>query len=159
MAIFQRVDAERAGPRALGVLIPPGRRTLVILRPRGMDWDLVLLKPDAPELAAAQFWELSQWEASGMTHRTLRALQEWAGAGNGATAVVPAAEDNGYHVRVASGPLAWAVCRRVPGQPYRPATFATSPEAEAVATELTKVLCPAAEDHQEIYFNTRHFTR
>jgi hypothetical protein len=41
MPAFCRVDAQRAGPAALGILVPPGDKTLVVLRPRGLEWDLL----------------------------------------------------------------------------------------------------------------------
>ena len=44
MSVFRRVDDDRAGPAAMGILVPPGRRTFLILRPRALAWDLILLR-------------------------------------------------------------------------------------------------------------------
>ena len=41
MPAFRRVEPHQAGARALGILVPPGPKTVVILRPRGLDWDLL----------------------------------------------------------------------------------------------------------------------
>ena len=44
MSLLRRVTGEEAGPAALGVLLPPGRQTFLILRPRGLTWDMLLLR-------------------------------------------------------------------------------------------------------------------
>ena len=45
MAPFRHVEGNQAGPNALGILLPPGRRTLVVVRPRSLAWDLIPLNP------------------------------------------------------------------------------------------------------------------
>src|SRR5262245_23834350 len=126
MPSFRQVAGDQAGPNALGILIPPGPRTLIIVRPRALAWDLVLLKP----VAETGFWELGRVEAALMTRRVHRALEGCAGEGKGGTELIPLAGAAGYWVRVATGPFSWMVCGRVPGQPYRPMTFATQAEAQ-----------------------------
>ena len=64
MSRFQRVNPSQAGPAALGILLPPGRRTLVLLRPRSLDWDLVPLRPDEIEGSQTPFWEVDRDEGS-----------------------------------------------------------------------------------------------
>ena len=59
MCALRRVEGDRAGPDALGILVPPARRTFVILRPRALPWDLLLLRD--PEAEA--FRELGRDEA------------------------------------------------------------------------------------------------
>ena len=58
MSHFRRVDDERAGSAALGILVPPSRRTFVILRPRSLEWDLPLIRADGA------FHDMSREEAS-----------------------------------------------------------------------------------------------
>jgi hypothetical protein len=159
MPPFRRVQGDKAGPTALGILIPPGGRTLVILRPRALAWDLVLLSPFGDHLSAAGFWQVARADAGVMDQKVQRALDEWAGGGNGGTELVAVAHEDGYRVRVAFGPYRWVVCRRVAGKPYQPWTFGSAAEAHSAASELTEVLHPGAEDNQELYYNTKHFSR
>lgn len=46
MGVFSRVEADRAGPDALGILVPPSRQTFLILRARNLPTDLVLTRDD-----------------------------------------------------------------------------------------------------------------
>jgi hypothetical protein len=159
MPPFRHVEGEQAGPNALGILIPPGHRTLVILRPRALDWDLLLLSPFGDQLTNAGVWELIKRQAESMAPKVQRALQDWASGGQGGPELVPLAEGGGYRIRVAIGALRWLVCRRLPGKPYQPMTFPSEEEARTTATELAGVLCPDADANQELYFNTYHFSR
>lgn len=153
MSAFRLVADEKAGPTALGILAPPGRRTFLILRPRGLPWDLVLVQAsrNGPGMA---FREMSRDEADAATDTVHRALLE----GCGSVHATPAPED-GYHLRAQVGSAAFLACRRTPGQPYSPALFADAAEAANAADALRPVLCPAADAGQELYFNTRHFAR
>jgi hypothetical protein len=152
MGSFRRVEGEQAGPAALGILVPPSRRTFVILRPRALPWDLVLCREDGP----SSFRELAHDEASAAAQGLFRSLREWAAGGPGAVEVV--ADEEGCRLRVCIGPFVLVACRRLPGQPY---SALVSPEAEAhgAAKRLAAVLCPAAGIDQEVYFNTRFFER
>jgi hypothetical protein len=157
MPSFRHVVGDQAGPNALGILIPPGHRTMVILRPRALAWDLLLLSPLGDQLSAAGFWEILRADARLMSQRVQRALEAWAGGGEGGPELVPLAEAQGYRLRVTTGTFRWMVCRRTPGKPYQPWTFSDEADAQAAATGLVDVLCPAAEDNQEMYCNTHHF--
>ncbi len=53
MGSFRRVEGEEAGPDALGILVPPGKRTFVILRPRLRAAILHTLPPIAPTTISA----------------------------------------------------------------------------------------------------------
>ena len=79
MSAFRCVEARDAGPTALGVLAPPGRRTHLILRPRALPWDLVLLQPGHSSV----FHELDRDEATAAGAEIARALEEWAAGGSG----------------------------------------------------------------------------
>ena len=65
----------------------------------------------------------------------------------------------GYQVRAEVGAFALIACLRVPGRPYKPLEFARAQEAQAAATRLAEVLCPAADADQELYVNNRNFSR
>jgi hypothetical protein len=150
MGAFRRVEDEKAGPNALGILIPPSRRTFLILRPRSLGFDLLLLR--RPEETA--FRELSHDEAAAAAHQLFRALEEWARGGAGAVEVMANAE-GGSWLRVQVGPLYLVACARVPGQPYRPLIYADAVQTDVA--RLSAILCPAAGTEQELYFNTRNF--
>jgi hypothetical protein len=57
----------------------------------------------------------------------------------------------GAHVLVA--------CPRQPGQTYRAEEFIEPAEAEEAVAALTAVLTPVEGVDQEVYINTRHFSR
>jgi hypothetical protein len=139
MAAFRRVEAERAGPDALGILVPPARRTFIILRPRALPWDLLLCR-GADDLT---FRDLAHDEASAAAQGLFRALRE-------APARVEVVADA---VRVLAGAFALVACPRQPGRPYAPLAGAS---AEAVA-RLLAALCPPPGEEREVYFNMRHF--
>jgi hypothetical protein len=153
MAMFRRVEDAQAGPTALGILIPPSRRTFLILRPRSLGFDLVLLRyPDA-----TAFRELSHDEAAAAAHQLYRALEQWAFGGEGAIEIVANETNGGSWLRVQVGPFFLVACTRVPGEPYRPAVFADAESGRQTVTKLAPLICPKPGVEQELYFNTRHF--
>jgi len=154
MGTFRKVEAEQAGPDALGILIPPSRRTFVILRPRGLPWDLLLCR-GADDLSFAQ---LAHDEASACAVKLYRALGEWVAGGPGGIEAVNSARSPGCRLRVVVGPFSLVVCPRTPGQPYAPLLFRDAETAPAAAS-LASVLCPPSGAEQELYFNTRFFER
>ena len=159
MSSFRRVEGPEAGPNALGILIPPGHRTLVILRPRALDVDLVLTRSRADSPGVFRFWEIASIEGNLMARQVHRALEEWAQGGPGIIEVVPLTERHGWRVRIEIGSFNWAVCPRVPGQPYRAMTFTAEGEARTLASRLAEVLCPSLEGDRELYLNTHEFFR
>jgi hypothetical protein len=152
MGSFRRVEAEQAGPAALGILIPPGRRTFVILRPRSLPWDLLVCRGEADP----SFAQLTHDEASACAQGLFRALREWADDGRGVVEMIHTPE--GFTLRVVVGGFALAVCPRVPGRPYA-ALVCSEVEAHEAASRLYDVLRPAGSAEQEVYFNTRFFER
>jgi len=150
MGAFRRVEDTQAGPTALGILIPPSRRTFLILRPRSLPFDLLFLqRPDD-----TAFRELSHDEAAAAAHNLFRALREWPQGGDGGIDVVAHDELVGGYLRVQIGPFYLIACERAPGQPYQASLFA---DAQSLVPELRAILCPPAGVEQELYFNTRHF--
>jgi hypothetical protein len=158
MTSYRRVDARDAGPQALGILVPPGRRTVVILRPRSLPWDLLALEPGLEERQPAVFagWERNQ--AAIIARRTQESLTKNAGSQPGPLEVVRcAAEAFGVCARLEG--FLWIACLRAPGQPYQPALFATRQEAEGALAQLSAYLWPPAGVCREYYFNTQAFSR
>ena len=137
MGSFRRVEADEAGPTALGILIPPAQRTFLILRPRALAFDLLLCRGAADPT----FHALSHAEASAAAQSLYRGLRDGL-----------ARVESAHHLLAHVGPLSFVACARVEGQPYTP--LAPHPaEADALAGYLS----PAGE--QEVYFNTRFFER
>jgi hypothetical protein len=154
MGSFRRVEGDHAGPTALGILIPPSRRTFLILRPRSLPWDLLLCR-STDDLS---FREMGHDEASAAALLLFRALCAWAAGGPGAVEAVASSDGSGQRLRVTIGSFVLAVCRRVPGQPYG-VLVCGEDEAIRARQALTGFLCPAEGVEQETYFNTRFFER
>src|SRR5437016_1359250 len=81
MPAFRRVDPQRAGPTALGILVPLGSKTLVILRPRGLEWDLLPARWGGDARAAPVFCQFSREEAALVARRFQQCLEETVLAG------------------------------------------------------------------------------
>jgi len=158
MAVFREVDPERAGPEALGILVPPGRCTLVIVRPRALDCDLIPVDPHG-KMAGPTFWEVGRREAAALARKLHQALEDNASGGHGRVEAVASPSGDGYRVLAAVGPFTLIACDRRPGQPYRPRELAGVTEAQREAERIAAVLCPGPAGGHELYFNTRHFAR
>src|SRR2546423_6197090 len=107
MSRFRQVEDREAGPSALGVLVPPGRQTFVILRPRALPWDLVLTH----DSARLEFREIFRDEAARAVEAVRRALETWADGGPGQ--VFAEAAPQGQWVHCMLGEFHFIVCRRV----------------------------------------------
>jgi hypothetical protein len=154
MGSFRRVEGEQAGPSALGILIPPSRRTFVILRPRSLPWDLLLCR-GADDLS---FRELAHDEASAAAVSLFLALREWAAGGPGQIEGIVASDRTRWHLRALIGPFPLVVCPRLPGQPYA-ALSLDDHELLQAGRAVMEVLHPDEGTEQEVYFNTRYFER
>jgi hypothetical protein len=157
MSPFRRVEDRRAGPSALGILVPPGPRTVVILRPRALAWDLLPVREGEPLAWPVVFCGFGRDEAAGVARQVQRALAAGAGAGVNPLELVASPAGPGYLVCCRPGQYRWLACPRRPGKPYEPAVFATPEEAAAAADALACILAPQADARQEFYFNTQHF--
>jgi hypothetical protein len=155
MCPLRRVEGERAGPNALGILIPPGRRTFVILRPRALPWDLLLARSGED----STFRVMSHEEASITARQVAAALTAWTQGGAGDIDVAAAEPAPGWRLRVRAGSYVLVVCGRQPGQAYQACVFAEQASAQEAAGRLRAVLCPPPGIEQELYFNIRHFGR
>jgi hypothetical protein len=154
MSPFRRVTDGRAGANALGILVPTVSRTVVIVRPRALPWDLLLVQTSGATLTIRQ---LGRDEAATAARQLFHALEAWACGGSGTIKIAPSADGDGYWVRIEVGEFCLLTCRREPGKPYRPTVFPTPGEAESAGSSVAAVLCPLPEAEQEYYFNTQNF--
>ncbi len=157
MAAFRRVTDRLAGPRALGILVPPGLRTSVILRPRALDWDLLPFETGDRSGFKPGWTQLGREEAARLARRLQLALEETA-ASNDSSATLLVVPD-GFLVCLKALDLRWVVCPRVSGKPYQPLVFPSREEALRALQRLLSFVCPAADADQEYYFNTQNFSR
>jgi hypothetical protein len=158
MPWFRFVEGNSAGPDALGILIPPGNPTLVILRPRALNVDLLLIRQLENGSRGSRFWEIDRKDAREMGFQVHRALEAWAAEGNGEIVVVRLPGSEGCRIRVYMGTLTWLVCGRLPGQPYQAKDFTNEKEARNTVLWLAENLCPVTSDGRELYFNFHHFS-
>ena len=154
MSSLRQIDGSSAGPAALGILAPPGRRTILILRPRALDWDLVLVSTPT----GTTFRELTRAEAAAGTRALLRALEAWIAGGPGGIEPVRL-PGGGYHLRASVADFPLLVCPRRPGQPYQPLVCLDLEEVGRAAGALHDALRPAPGVAREVYVNDAHFSR
>jgi len=157
VAGLHRVFGNQAGPAAIGILVPPGRQTTIVVRPRSLPWDLLLVEA---EESVVCFREFAREEAEAVAEALGRALDDWSSdQSGGLVETAPAPGAPGHCVRVEIGRLRLVACPRLPGRTYRPMVWATIEEASDAAEILRQVLRPPPGARQEIYFNSRHFAR
>ncbi len=157
MSSFRRVDGARAGPNALGILVAPSARTLVVLRPRALEFDLLPIRATLRNGLGSGFLDLTRAEAIAVAQDLGRALEEGAAGTPVLLAPIPATGGDGYWVQAELSQYTLLACRRMLGQPYWAWVFPTLTEAHTAAAALQQVLCPAADAQQELYFNTQSF--
>ena len=157
MPAFRRVDAQRAGPSALGILVPPGRKTVVILRPRGLEWDLLPARWAGDAALPPEFCDFGRDEAAGVARRFQQALEATLRVGTNPVETIGDPAGHDFQVWVRAGDYVWILCRRTPGQPYLPLIFASHEEAQSAGRRIEPFFHPGAD--QEYYFNTQNFSR
>jgi hypothetical protein len=150
MSRFIQVEDRAAGPGALGILVPPGRQTLVILRPRALPWDLVLTK----DAASLNFREIFREEAG----RAVDAIQQALVNADECDVSAQQAE-TGAWIRCRLGRFHFLACQRLSGQPYQPYLFVDAEQVKRTTADLRAILLPSPDCVQEIYCNTRHFEK
>jgi hypothetical protein len=158
MSALRLVADDRAGPAAIGILVPPSRRTVLIVRPRSLPLDLLVLA----ESGGTAFREFEREQASRAAEALFDALRERAGSSPVHVEWKPAAgalSPDGYLLRVHVGPFHLLACDRRPGRPYEPLAFADLASARSTAERVTQLLCPLPGNDQEVYLNTRNFQR
>src|SRR5262249_28337071 len=149
----RRVFGSRAGPAAIGLLIPPGQRTVVILRPRSLPWDLLCNQPDEQVI---RFREFAREEAEAVAESLGSAFEQPSPGKHHRIEPPPARGAPGKCVRVALARYSLIVCPRLPGQSYRPMVWGTEEEALEAAAAIREWLVPNPGETRELYFNSRH---
>ncbi len=132
----------------MGILLPPGPRTVLILRPRAVPWDLLLVRQGAGGEAGTPFLHLDRDEGNAIADGLLRALER----GRGQVEAAFAADGVGFWVQAQVGAFPLLACERRPGEAYRPALFGSAADAEGAAAALREAICPG-EGGLEVYVN------
>jgi hypothetical protein len=157
MAAFRRVEARQAGPGALGILVPPGERTLVIVRPRALTWDLLPARWQGDPRQAPRLCTFNREEAALTARHLLQDLEDAVARGVNPVETLGDLQGKLFQVWLRTETLVWILCARAAGQAYRPLLFVTQDEARSAAERLAPVVWPAADAEQECYFNTQQF--
>ena len=144
MNAYSHVEATSAGPLALGILVPPAKRTFVILRPRALAVDLVVCRSADDH----RFADYAHDEASAAAQALWRELRQW----DGTTGLSLVAGHACLHL----GAFFLVACRRDPGQPYTPLE---ARPADLIALEEAIGPNLGSGVGREVYFNMRHFER
>src|SRR5687768_2068590 len=126
-----RVDAQQAGPEALGILVPPGPRTVVILRPRTLAWDLVPVRWNGDPASAPEFCSFGRDEAAAVARRLGQFLENC--DARGFSPVETLGHAGAFQIWIRGEELCWLVCARAPGSSYRPLVLAELTEAQHAA--------------------------
>jgi len=157
MAAFRRVEPHQAGPRALGILVPPAARTVVIVRAQSLPWDLLPARWDGnPEIAPA-FCDFQRDEAAQLARRFLQALEAAAAAGENPVETLGDSRGQAFQVWVRAADCFWIPCWRAAHRLYQPLLVASREEARQAGEALSRVVWPAAHAEQEYYVNTQMF--
>jgi hypothetical protein len=155
---FTRVDLKHAGPNALGILVPHGAKTLVIIRPRALPWDLLPANWDGDSSRAPQFCLFSRDEAAATARRLFRYLESAVAQGVNPVQTFGDAQAEHFQIWLRTEELVWIVCQRSPGKAYQPMIFTSLEQATQEAEKITRFVWPPAESRQEYYFNTQNFS-
>lgn len=150
---FRRVDMKQAGASAMGILVPPGARTLVIVRPRSLPWDLLPAFWDGDGTHAPAFCVFGRDEAVRVAKAFLFALESAVRANCNPVQTLGA--DECFQMWIRTEAHVWIACHRSPGESYRPAKFASQADATVAAESLTRVVWPSQDVFQDYYFNTQ----
>jgi hypothetical protein len=158
MCPLRLVDDGRAGPAAVGILVPPARRTFVIVRPRSLSFDLLVLG----DARGTAFREFDREQAGRAAEALFDALGKWSTKGDGRIELCPANNPGDeraemFQLRVHVGPFHLLACDRRPGQPYIPLLFSDAACGRSASAGIASLFCPPIEIEQEFYLNTRNF--
>lgn len=156
--MFSRVDPQLAGPSALGILVPRGMKTLVIVRPRALEWDLLPARWDGESSHPPQFCLFTRDEAASVARQIVKSLEAAVEQGVNPLESFGDAQGKRSQIWLRTGEFVWIVCKRAQGQVYQPIIFASQGEMKRAAAMLAAFIWPAADVKQEYYFNTQKFS-
>ncbi len=157
MPAFRRVEPQHAGQQALGILVPPGTRTVVILRARSLAWDLLPAEWNGSPASAPMFCTFGRDEAAQIARRLQHALEDAVARGVNPVETLGDSEERTFQVWVRAAALFWIPCRKTATQHYQPLLFANRDEARGAGEALSRIVWPQADADQEYYFNTQQF--
>jgi len=157
MPAFRRVEPQHAGPNTFGILVPPGARTVVILRARPLAWDLLAATWNGDPAAPPAFCAFGRDEAAHVARRLQQALEDAVARGVNPVETLGDAQGKSFQVWVRAADLFWIPCRKTATQNYEPLLFANRDEARQAGEALARIVWPAADAGQEYYFNTQQF--
>jgi hypothetical protein len=157
MPAFRRVEARHAGPQALGILVPPGVRTQVIVRPRALGYDLLPAQWARDPKVSPKFCLFDRDEAAQVARRLLQALEDAVARAVNPVETIGAPGGGSFQVWMRAAELFWIPCRRIAEMEYQPLLFATYAEARAAGEELATIVWPRADADREYYVNTQKF--
>ena len=142
MTAYRRVDAGKAGPNALGILVPPGEQTQVVVRPRPLLWDLLPARWNGESTVPPSFCRFTRDEAASVARRLHLALEACAAAVSNPIETFGDASGRRFQVWLRVLEFFWILCSRAPGQAYCPAAFSSRAEAEQAAIRADAFLLP-----------------
>ncbi len=157
MAAFRRVEPQQAGPQALGILVPPGTRTLVIVRPRPVEFDLLPARWAGTSSCPPEFCLFERDEAAQVARSFQAALDDAVRRGVNPVETLGDQAGNAFQVWIRAAGWFWIACRRAMGQAYRPLLYQTMEAAREAGEALARIVFPASDAEQEYYFNTQRF--
>lgn len=158
MPAFRRVEVRQAGRTALGVLIPPGASTLVIVRPRALDWDLLPAHWNGDMHSPPRFCSFTRDEAAAAARRLHHFLEDAVARGSSPILVCESPGGAQFQVWLRTDEHVWILCARTPGHAYTPLVFSSCTAAQQAGERVEAFLWPARDANQEIYFNTQLFS-
>jgi len=153
--MFARIDAKNAGAHSLGILVPHGAKTLVIVRPRSLPWDLLPARWDGDRGKPPQFCVFTRDEAAAVARRLVAFLES---AHVNPLESFGDAQAGRLQMWLRTDEFVWIVCKRAPGEAYQPFQFTSFDELTHAEEMIASYVCPASEVTQEYYFNTQHFS-
>ncbi len=155
--MLRRVEPKFAGPSAMGVLVPMGANTIVVVRPRALAWDLLPARWDGDASVPPRFCSFSRDQAAKMARRFIADLEAARKSNRDPVETFGNVESGELQIWVRLEEVVWIACNRQAGQAYKPATFATSADAIQAAMQIRQIVHPALDEEQEYYFNTQSF--
>ncbi|MCI0642993.1 MAG: hypothetical protein L0Y72_10860 [Gemmataceae bacterium] len=157
MPAFRRVEPRSAGPSAIGILVPQGKLTLLVLRARALPWDLLAAQWNGRADSAPAFCQFFRDEAATIARRLPQAFEAAAHCTQSPVSTVSDSAGTTFQIWLRALEFVFIACRRAPGKLYEPIVFLTHEEAVAAGKSAEQFFWPSADANQEFYFNTQYF--